>query len=66
MLAGLGEKIVVPDVDCTTEEFHEILMQSFPKLRNGGGFELLRCASKYTRFRDFAISSVSLPTTFIQ
>ena len=43
-LAGLGEKKVqVPDVDCTTEIFHETLMTVFPKLRNCGGFELLRC-----------------------
>lgn len=42
--AGLGEKkIVIPDVDCTTEEFHEVLISSFPQLRNAGGFELMRC-----------------------
>jgi hypothetical protein len=43
-LAGLGErKVQVPDIDCNTEEFREILMTEFPKLRNCGGFELLRC-----------------------
>ena len=30
-LAGLGEKKVqIPDVDCTSEEFHEALTKSFP------------------------------------
>ena len=44
MLAGLGEKkIQIPDVDCSTDEFHEVLVNSFPKLKNCGGFELLRC-----------------------
>ena len=34
MLAGLGEKKVqIPDADCTTEEFHEALTKSFPKLK---------------------------------
>lgn len=43
-LGGLGLKhITIPNVDCTTEEFHELLYQNFPKLRNAGGFELMRC-----------------------
>ncbi len=42
--AGLGEKkVFVQDVDCTTEEFHDILFTCFPQLKNSGGFELLRC-----------------------
>ena len=41
VLAGL--KIQISDVDCTTDEFHSILTNSFPKLKNCGGFELLRC-----------------------
>ncbi len=43
-LVGLGEKKVqIPDVDCSTEEFHAVILQSFPKLKDCGGFELLRC-----------------------
>ncbi len=46
MLAGLGEKkIQVPDVDCSTEEFNEVLINAFRKLKDCGGFELLRCTS---------------------
>ena len=46
VLAGLGEKkISILDVDCETSEFHETLLQAFPKLRDGGGFEMLKCAS---------------------
>lgn len=42
--AGLGEKkIVIPDVACSPEEFKSILISSFPKLENWGGFELLKC-----------------------
>ncbi len=42
--AGLGEKTVtIPDVSCTPEEFRCILLEAFPKLDRGGGFELLRC-----------------------
>ena len=42
--AGLGEKkIVIPDAYCTATELNEELMRAFPKLRDSGGFEFLRC-----------------------
>ncbi len=42
--AGLGAKTVgIPDVNCTKEEFREVITSSYPKLYNCGGFELLRC-----------------------
>ena len=45
---GLGvKKVFVPDVDCTTDEFHEILFTCFPQLKNIGGFELLRCLPQF-------------------
>ena len=43
--AGLGEKtITIPDLDCEPLEFHEVILTAYPKLKDGGGFELLRCA----------------------
>lgn len=44
-LGGLGlKRVQIPNVDCTTEEFHEVIFQYYPKLRsNTGGFELLKC-----------------------
>ena len=42
--AGLGEKVVeVGDLNCSPEVFRDVLNASYPKLRGGGGFELLRC-----------------------
>lgn len=42
--AGLGEKtVVIPDIDCDPEDFHSLILSAYPKLRDGGGFELLRC-----------------------
>ena len=42
--AGLGEKkVVISDVECSTSEFHDQLLKSYPKLANGGRFEFLRC-----------------------
>lgn len=35
--------ITVPDIDCGGEAFHGLLLDTFPKLRDAGGFELLRC-----------------------
>ena len=44
ILAGLGEKkIKISNIDCNVKEFHEEIMNSFPKLRNAGGFEFLKC-----------------------
>ena len=42
--AGIGEKkVIVPEVSCTKETFNELILESFPKLKNAGGYELLRC-----------------------
>ncbi|XP_065124068.1 uncharacterized protein [Paramisgurnus dabryanus] len=41
--SGLGEKrIIFPDKFCTSDEFKSTLFAEFPKLKDGGGFELLR------------------------
>lgn len=43
-LAGLGEKkISIPDIDCSSREFHDCITATFPKLGGGGGFEFLKC-----------------------
>ena len=41
-LAGLGEKRFAVDIYCTGQEFYDELLYQFPKLRDGGGYELLR------------------------
>ena len=41
-LAGLGEKRVHDNVASTAQEFRDELHQEYPKLMDGGGFELLR------------------------
>ena len=42
--AGLGEKVVFfPSHEATGEELKEILYSEFPKLREGGGFQLCKC-----------------------
>ena len=57
--AGLGEKKVeVSDVECTPQEFHEVLLSAFPRLENGGGFELLRCVPN-TRLLELISSSLA-------
>lgn len=44
--AGLREKmIVVPDIECNALEFRRLILETFPKLHDAGGFELLRCVS---------------------
>ena len=42
--AGLWEKkVTIPDIDCGVKEFNDIILETFPKLNQGGGFELLKC-----------------------
>lgn len=42
--AGPGEKkLVIPDVDCSALDLNEVVVEAFPKLIDGGGFEFLRC-----------------------
>ena len=41
--AGLGEKVTVPNISCSSQEFRDVLVASFPKLEGCGGFDLLQC-----------------------
>lgn len=42
--AGLGEKVIeFSSLHTTGEEFRDVLYSAFPKLKDGGGFELCRC-----------------------
>lgn len=42
--AGLGDKtITVPNINCNPGDFRLLLLEAYPKLQSGGGFELLRC-----------------------
>ena len=41
-LAGLGEKRFAVDIHCTGQAFYDELLHQYPKLREGGGYELLR------------------------
>ena len=44
MKAGLGrKKLVCPSKKASHSEFCQFLEEKFPKLKDGGGFELLRC-----------------------
>lgn len=42
--AGLGEvKVVFEDPDCNADDFRQQLFSTFPKLKNGGGYQLCKC-----------------------
>ena len=60
ILAGLGEKLItIPNIDCSPTEFNEIIFSVFPKLRDGGGIEFLKCAQSTRKLEaiPFTISS---------
>ena len=41
--AGLGPKTISVSLCSSPEEFRGSILSSYPKLKDGGGFELLRC-----------------------
>ncbi len=41
-MAGLGEKRFAIPVDYNSPQLHEHILCEFPKLRDGGGYEVLR------------------------
>lgn len=41
--AGLGEKVVSINLDCSAEGFNQAVLEAYPKLKCSGGYELLRC-----------------------
>ena len=47
--AGLGEKKVhFENVDCNSQEFNEILLSQFAKLKDAGGYQLCKCKKKFS------------------
>ena len=66
VLAGLGErKVTVADVNCSPQEFQETLLTEFPKLRKGGGFELLKCSAS-TRQLELIPFSISISPSLLR
>ena len=60
ILAGLGEKrVTISNTDCGAKEFYEDLFSEFPKLRQGGGVEFLKCTQSTRKLETipFEISS---------
>lgn len=60
IMAGLGEKLItIPNIDCSTTEFHEVIFSEFPKLCEGGKIEFLKCAQSTRKLEaiPFTVSS---------
>ena len=48
--AGLGNKEIEIPADCSSQrELRDLLVETFPCLKEGGGFELLRCLPNSTK-----------------
>lgn len=56
-LANLGEKeIEFQSLDASADEFKEVLLKAFPRLQQGGGYQLLKCLPNSRRLE--VLSSV--------
>ena len=59
--AGLGEKeILFASIDMSASDFKGLLMESFPKLKDGGGYQLLK---GIPNTRDLEVLSVAVHTS---
>ena len=43
LAAGLGEKRIKVSIDATAAQLHDTLLVAFENLKEGGGFEIMRC-----------------------
>jgi hypothetical protein len=60
--AGLGEKkIYFSNIDCSAEEYRDKLIDAFPKLREAGGFEMMRCSANARVLEHIAPSALQSP-----
>ena len=60
--AGLGEKkIVFENADCDASVFKEVLLNSFPKLQDAGGYQLCKCKSNSRELEPLSAIVLSSP-----
>ncbi len=59
---GLGDqKITFTDMECSAEEYKEILVDHFPKLSEGGGYELMRCCPNSRQLECISSNALKSP-----
>lgn len=60
--AGLGEKkVVIEDADCNAEKFREILMTTFPKLTEAGGYQFCKCKANSRELEPLSSTALRSP-----
>ena len=60
--AGLGEqKVTFNDIECSSEEYKEILVDYFPKLSESGGYELMRCCPNSRQLECISSNALQSP-----
>ena len=63
----MGEKeIEFPNLNASAEEFKEILLTSFPHLRQGVGYQLLKCMPNCRKLEALSSGVYSSPVTLKQ
>ena len=60
--AGLGEKeIEFEDLNLSAEGFKEIILQSFPQLRDAGGYQMCKCLPNSRRLEPLSSHVMASP-----
>lgn len=64
---GLGKKkITISSMDCTAKELHNIIIETFPPLKDIGGFEFLRCKANSRMLEPFSDMAQSTPSVLAE
>ena len=51
------------NVDCEADEFREVLLNTFPKLSNAGGYQLCKCRHNTRVLEPLSSAALSSPRT---
>ena len=57
----LGEKKVEVEEELSPQQFKEVIIENFPKLKDSGGFELLRCRPNSRQLEPISFTVASSP-----
>jgi hypothetical protein len=59
---GLGEKVIeFTDLDISADEFKQIILEEFPKLRDGAGYLFYKCKPNSRKLEPLSVAALSSP-----
>ncbi len=60
-LLRAGKIVEFPTLECSAEDFRDVIYENFPNLRRGGGFEFCRCLPNSRELEPLSSTAQSSP-----